>query len=159
MPPSALGFGTYDDSVLSTYSVDYLMPIALLGHVTFWDDLTTVSQPDRTETAWWLSWYEAHRAELGGVVYEDSTTDPIDGSSWAAFQPWDGDHGYVFAFRQAGSAASDAIPLQAVDPARRYDVTDVRTGAALGTFTQLRAGLTVTLPAPFSAAVLSVTPA
>ncbi len=159
VPPSALGFGTYDDSVLSTYSVDYLMPIALLGHVTFWDDLTTVSQPDRTETAWWLSWYEAHRAELGGVVYEDSTTDPIDGSSWAAFQPWDGDHGYVFAFRQAGSAASDAIPLQAVDPARRYDVTDVRTGAALGTFTQLRAGLTVTLPAPFSAAVLSVTPA
>jgi alpha-galactosidase len=160
VPPSSLGFGTYDDSVLDTYSVDYLMPIALLGHVTFWDDLTKVSAADQTETAWWVSWYETHRWELGGVVYEDSNADPLDGSSWAALQPWDGDRGYVFAFRQEGADASDTIPMQGVDPATSYTVTNVRTGAALGTFTgaQLRAGLTVRLPAQFSAAVLSVTP-
>jgi hypothetical protein len=161
IPPSSLGFGTYDDSVLSTYSVDYLMPIALLGHVTFWDDLTTVSDADRTETAWWIAWYEAHRADLGGVVYEDSSADPIDGSSWAAFQPWAGDHGYVFAFRQGGAGDTDTLSLQGVDPGTSYSVTNVRTGAVLGTFTgqQLEQGLTVTLPAQFSAVVLSVSPA
>jgi hypothetical protein len=161
IPPSSLGFGTYDDSVLSTYSVDYLMPIALLGHVTFWDDLTTVSPVDRAETAWWIAWYKAHRAEIGGVVYEDSSADPVDGSSWAAFEPWDGDRGFLFAFRQAGTADTDTISLQGVDPGRSYTVTNVRTGTTLGTFTgaQLEQGLTVTLPAPFSAAVLSVDPA
>ncbi len=158
IPPSSLGFGTYDDSVLSTYSVDYLMPIALLGHVTFWDDLATISQTDRAETAWWVSWYEAHRADLGGLVYEDSSADPIDGSSWAALQPWHGDHGYVFAFRQAGAADTDSVSLQGVDPGTSYTVTNVRTGAVLGTFTgqRLEQGLTVTLPAQFSAVVLSV---
>src|SRR5205807_5938691 len=143
------------------YSVDYLMPIALLGHVTLWDDLTKVAGADRSETAWWIAWYKAHRTELGGIVYEDSSADPIDGSSWAALQPWAGDHGYLFAFRQAGASDTSTVPLQGVDPGRSYTVTNVRTGAVLGTYTgaQLRDGLTVTLPAPFSSAVLSVEPA
>jgi hypothetical protein len=161
IPPSSLGFGTYDGGVLDTYSPGYLMPIELLGHVTVWDDLTKLSPGERAETAWWLSWYETHRSELGGAVYEDSATDPIDGTSWAAFQPWDGDHGYLFAFRQAGAALTDTVSLQGVAPATSDTITNVRTGAILGTFTgaQLRAGLTITLPAPFSATVLSVTPA
>jgi hypothetical protein len=160
IPPSSLGSGTYDDSVLKTYSVDYLMPIALLGHVTFWDDLTTISQADRAETAWWVSWYEAHRSDLGGLVYEDSSTDPVNGTSWAVLQPWHGDHGYVFAFRQAGAGDTDTVSLQGVDPGTSYTVTNVRTGAVLGTFTgaQLAQGLTVTLQARFSAVVLQVSP-
>ena len=48
-----------------------------------------------------------------------------------------------------------------VDPAASYTVANVRTGTVLGTFSgaQLRQGLTIALAAPFSAAVLSVTPA
>ena len=160
LPPSSLGFGTYDPK-LAPYTADYLMPISLLGHVTFWSDLTQLSASDQAETAWWLSWYKAHRAELGGLDYEDTSADPIDGSSWAAFQPWSGDHGYVFAFRQGGGPDSQSITLQGVDPSTTYNVVDVRTGTALGSFTgqQLRQGLTVSLPAPYSAQVLSVTPA
>ena len=116
--------------------------------------------PDQAETAWWISWYRAHRSELGGLVYEDSSADPIDGSSWAAFQPWRGGHGYLFAFRQAGASAGNAIPLQGVDPTTNYTIPNVRTGAVLGSFTgaRLRQGLPVTLPLPFSAAVQSATP-
>lgn len=160
IPPSSLGFGTYDDSGLSSYSVDYLMPMALLGHITFWTDLTTLTSDQLHETAWWDAWYEAHRSDLGGVVYEDSSADPIDGTSWTALQPWASDHGYVFAFRQGSGQASHTIALQGVDATTTYTVADVRTGTVLGSFTgqQLAQGLTVTLPAPYSAQVLSVTP-
>jgi hypothetical protein len=160
IPPSSLGFGTYDDSGLSSYSVDYLMPMALLGHVNFWTDLTQLSSDQVAETAWWDSWYEAHRSDLDGVVYEDTAADPIDGNSWAVLAPWAGDHGYLFAFRQGGGPASDTVALQGVDPSTTYTVTDVRTGSPLGSYTgsQLQQGLTVTLPAPYSAQVLSVTP-
>jgi hypothetical protein len=158
LPPSSLGFGTYDGTLAAPYTVDYLMPIALLGHLTFWSDLTRLSSTQLAETAWWVAWYRAHRSELGGVVYEDTAADPIDGSSWAAFQPWEGSHGYLFVFRQGGAAATQAIGLEGVAPDRAYTLTDVRTGARLGTFTgaQLAAGLTVTLPAPYSAEVVSV---
>ena len=48
LPPSSIGFGNYDNSTLgATYSADYLMPIALLGHITFWTDLTRSPPPTR----------------------------------------------------------------------------------------------------------------
>jgi hypothetical protein len=160
IPPSTIGFGAYDGTLTAPYTVDYLMPIVLLGHFTFWTDLTKLSSEQRAETAWWISWYEAHRDALAGLVYEDTPADPIDGASWVALQPWTGDHGYLFAFRQGGSAPSDTIVLQGVDPATSYTVTDVRTGAVLGVFSgaALAKGLTVSLPAPYSARVLSIEP-
>ena len=161
MAPSTIGFGLYDGTLGGQYTAGYLMPMAILGHVTFWTDLTQLSAADRAETAWWISWYEAHRDALGGAVYEDTTADPIDGTSWAALQPWRHGAGYLFAFRQGGAAASQSIALQGVRGDRSYTVTDVRTGQVLGTYTgaQLAAGLTVTLPAPYTALVASVTPA
>ena len=158
IPPSSLGFGVYDDSVLNSYSVDYLMPIALLGHITFWDDLTQLSSAQSAETAWWINWYEAHRDALSSVVYEDTSTDPVDGSSWAAYQPWTGGHGYLFLFSQS-AGGTHTISLQDLDPNATYTLTDVRTGTVLGTYSgsALSAGLPFTL-APFSAQVLSVTP-
>lgn len=159
IPPSSLGFGLYDSD--PGYSAGYLMPIALLGHVTFWTDLTQLSSAEQAETAWWVSWYEAHRADLAGVVYEDTTADPIDGQSWAVFQPWDGNHGYVFAFRQGGADSTQTVGLAGLDPSTTYTLTDVRTGTVLATETgaALAAGLTLSLPQPYSAEVLSVTPA
>src|SRR5437763_2239108 len=115
VPPSSLGFGTYDGTLAPPYTVDYLMPMALLGHFTFWSDLTKLSAAEEADTAWWVSWYEAHRAQLGGLVYEDTTADPVDGTSWAGLQPWAGDHAYLFAFRQAGPSDNQTIPLQGVD--------------------------------------------
>jgi Melibiase len=161
LPPSSIGFGNYDNSTLgATYGVDYLMPIALLGHITFWTDLTQISAADAAETSWWLSWYRDHRADLGGLVYEDTSADPLDGSSWAAFQPWSEDHGYLFAFRQGGAADTQTVALQGVDPGVTYHLTDVRTGVAVGDFTgaQLRSGLALTLAQRYTARVLSIRP-
>jgi hypothetical protein len=160
IPPSSLAFGSYDGDLGGPYTVGYLMPIALLGHVTFWTDLTKLSAADLAQTAWWIDWYKVHRRDLSGLVYEDTTADPIDGTSWAAFQPWDGGHGYLFAFRQGGADATDTIALQGLAPGRSYALTDVRTGQSLGTFTgaQLEHGLPVSLP-QYGALVASVSPA
>ena len=102
-----------------------------------------------------------HRNELAGLVYEDTAARP-DRRQLVGGVPALGRHrGYLFAFRQAGGPATQTIALQGLDPTTRYTVTDVRTGAALGTLTGagLEAGLTVSLPTPFSAVVLSITPA
>jgi hypothetical protein len=158
--PSTLGFGTYDGTLAPPYTADYLMPIALLGHVTFWSDLTRLSRAQADETAWWIAWYEAHRQALAGLAYEDTAADPLDGSSFAAFQPWSGDHGFVFAFRQGGSARDVTIPLQGLRSSESYRVSTVRSATVLGTFTgaQLERGLALTMPERYSALVLSLEP-
>ena len=138
VPPATLGLGVYDGTLTGPYAgaagVDALFPLAMLTHATFWTDLTTLSADQRAETAWWIRWYAAHRAELGPAVYELTGTDPIDGQSWAAWQPWSGDAGYVFAFRQAGGPDTMSLALHGVDPHRTYAVTDVRTGERLGVY-------------------------
>ena len=160
LPPSSIGFGTYDGTLGGAYGVDYLMPIALLGHFTFWTDLSKLSSADAAETTWWIGWYKAHRSGLAGLVYEDTTADPLDGVSWAAFQPWKHGRGYLLVFRQGGSQPTDSIALHGLNPARLYSVTDVRSGATLGQFSgaQLLAGLALTLPSPYTARVLAIDP-
>jgi hypothetical protein len=134
----------------------------MLSHITFWTDLRNLTADQRAQTAWWISWYKAHRDDLDGLVYENTDRDPLDGKGWAAFQPWSGGHGYVFAFRQSDGPDTMSIPLQGLSSKRRYTVVDVKTGASLGTFAgeQLATtGVPVTLAAPYSAAVLAVNPA
>ena len=160
VPTWSIGAGVYDDNgTLSSYGVDFLYPLAMLTHTTFWTDLTKLAGSDVDETAWWINWYKANRNSLGPAVYELTSTDPLDGKAWAAWQPWSGDRGYVFAFNQSGTGDTDNLKLQHVDPGTTYDVMNVRTGDELGPLTgaQLAAGLPVTLAAG-SAAVLSVTP-
>jgi alpha-galactosidase len=159
IPPSTLGFGTYDGDLVAPYTPDYLMPIALLGHVTFWSDLTKLTPDQVSETAWWLSWYRTHRADLSGLVYEDSAGDPIDGRDWAAFQPWSGGRGYLFLFSQGGGVQTQTVDLQGLASSRTYAVTDERTGRLIGRWTgaRLQAGVAFTLPA-YTALVLSLTP-
>jgi hypothetical protein len=159
IPPSTLGFGTYDGDLGAPYTPDYLMPIALLGHVTFWSDLTKQTPREASETAWWLGWYRAHRAALSALVYEDSVGDPIDGRAWAAFQPWRGGRGYLFLFSQGGGTQTQTVSLQDLVPSRTYVLRDVRTGETIGRWTgaRLRAGVPFTLSG-YTALVLAVTP-
>ena len=161
IPPSTLGVGLYDGTLAPPYTASFLMPLAMLTHVTFWTDLTTIPAADRAETSWWLGWYAQHRAGLSGVVFSlTPAADPLDGQSWAAFQPWQDGHGYVFAFRQGGASPSLTVALHGVDPGAEYSLTDVRTGASLGEATgaQLSAGFTVTLASSWMAQVISVVP-
>jgi hypothetical protein len=153
-----MGFGLYDGYLQPPYSAGYLMPMALLSHFTFWTDLTHLSNADAAETSWWISWYKAHRLDLSGFSYEDTATDPIDGSAWLALQPWNADHGFLFVFRQGGSTATSSIALQGLEPARSYTLADARSGSSLGIFTGagLMTGLALTLPAPYTSEVISI---
>jgi hypothetical protein len=163
VPTATIGMGVYDGTLRGDYpgvrGVDALMPLALLSHATFWTDLTTLAPDEQAETAWWLQWYDAHRSELGPVVYELTGQDPLGGNGWAAWQPWTGSSGYVFAFRQAGGTNAVSLRLHGVANATSYTVTDVRTNTVLGSYTgaQLANGLPVTLPTN-SATVLAVNP-
>ena len=160
LPPSSIGFGLYDGYLAPPYSAAYLMPMALLSHLTFWTDLTKLSPADAAETKWWISWYRAHRDAMPRFTYEDTSADPADGSNWLALQPWSGDAGYLFVFRQGGTAANESIPLQGVKAGHTYQLTDVRTGNAIGRFTgaELQSGLPLTLPAAYSSQVLAIRP-
>jgi hypothetical protein len=162
VPSWSLGAGLFDGTLTSPYDgvggVDFLFPLAMLTHITFWSDLTLLTPAQQQETVWWIRWYRAHRASFGPAVYELTANDPIDGKSWAAFEPWNGTDGYLFAFRQPGAAATQRIALAGVRPQADYLLTDVRSGAAYGTFSgaSLARGLSLTLPVA-SAAVFSVT--
>ena len=115
---------------------------------------------DQPEVTAWLHWYRAHRATLAGAAYELTDHDPLDGTSWAAFEPWNGGRGALFAFRQAGGDSTQTFALHGVRPDRDYLLTDARTGEVVArrSGAQLRAGLTVTLPDANSAQVLQIDP-
>jgi hypothetical protein len=159
IPPSSLGLAVYDGTLGGTYSVDDLMSIAVLSHPTFWTDLTKLTSAQRAETAWWIRWYTNHRQELAGAVYEDSAADPLDGTSWVALQPWDGNHGYLFAFRQDGGPSTDTVSLQGLSPSTSYTLRNVRTGASFGVYRggQLASGFSLSLPED-SSVVISIVP-
>jgi hypothetical protein len=162
IPPSSIGVGTYDGTLTAPYTVDYIFPISMLSHITFWTDLRKLDASQRAETAWWIAWYKAHRGDLGGLVYENTQKDPLDGKGWAAFEPWSAGHGYLFAFRQSEGPDTQKIKLYGLTASRNYTVTNVRTGAALGTFRGAELttnGLQVNLPNTYSASVFSVSPA
>jgi hypothetical protein len=121
--------------------------------------LSSLTAAQRTEAAWWIAWWRAHRDSVGTTVYELTGDDPIDGSSWAAWQPWNGTNGYVFAFRQPGGPATTTVHVAGVSPRVHYRIVDVRTGRLLvkRTGAQLAAGLQLSAPEA-GASVLAVEP-
>lgn len=164
VPTPSIGMGLYDGTLTGAYDgvpgVDFLFPLAMLSHITFWTDLTALTPAEQAETAWWISWYKAHRDGFGSTTYELTGTDPLDGASWAAWQPWTGTSGYVLAFRPANApVAAMTLSLHGLSPSVRYLVTNVRTGKVVTSVTgrTLMTGLSLSL-APASAVVLSVAP-
>jgi hypothetical protein len=166
MPTMTLGLGSYDSgSIDAGRSPDYLMPIAVLSHLTFWTDFTKLTPQQRRETAWWIAWDKAHRADIGPMVYELTADDPADSHHWLVLEPWHrtgaaGGDAYVFAFRQATSSASIRVRLQGLDPGLEYAVTDVRSGhfVTVTTGRTLQQGLRIRIGREFSARVLQVVP-
>jgi hypothetical protein len=159
LPTSQIGMGALDGTVNATHSVDEMMPLALLSHITFWTDLAKIAPADQERVRYWNDWYREHRVTLAGAAYELTDNDPIDGRQWAAFEPWHGDRGVLFAFRQASADATQTFALRGVDPQQRYELTDAVNGHRLGRATgaELAAGYDVTL-APNSAAVVQIDP-
>jgi hypothetical protein len=131
LPTSSMGWGFLDGTLDAAHPASYLAPMTLLSHLTFWTDQEKIPASQRPEVAWWLRWYRGHRADLAGASYELTTTDPLDGRSPMVLEPWNGDHGELFAFFQR--AGSVTVHVRGVEPARTYRVTDVRTGKVLTT--------------------------
>jgi hypothetical protein len=162
IPPSTLGVGLYDGTLETGLTPDYLMPMATLTHMTFWKDLTKLTPSQFADTQWWLAWYHAHAAELGGSVYRltGDDADPWDDQQPAIFQPWDRDtdSGFLYAFRQTGAQPVPA--LRGLVPGHSYTLTNIRTGAVLGTFSaeSLRWGVSLPTMPVHAAAVYSVVP-
>jgi hypothetical protein len=157
LPTSSIGFGFLDGTLDAQHPAGYLAPMAALSHWTYWTDQTKIPAAARTELAWWARWYKAHRADLSGAAYELTASDPLNGTAPMVLQPWNGDHGEVFAFFQ--KAGTVTVQLHGVAPTTRYRLADVRTGKALTTATgaALRRGL-VLRGAASTAQVLTVTP-
>lgn len=159
LTPSSIGFGFLDSRNFVQGNTAFLAPLAILSHFTAWTDVTSLSPANRAEVVFWQSWYEAHQADLDGASYELTSTDPIDADSPMVLEPWDGNHGELFAFWQADTH-NLTVQLHGVDPTKRYTLQDARTHAFLGTFsgTHLLKGLTIVGRGAFSARVITVTP-
>ncbi|MGN6473106.1 MAG: alpha-galactosidase, partial [Mycobacteriales bacterium] len=159
MPTQTVGIGSLDGDALAGASANFLMPLALLSHTTFWTDFTKLTPGQRITVAGWDSWYAEHRNGIGPLDYELTTNDPAKGG-WLALEPWHGRAGYVFAFRQAGGPSSVRLQLQGLQPGTTYLVRDVASGKVIARELgrTLRHGLTVRSQ-PWSAQVLRVSPA
>lgn len=159
MPTQTLGVGSLDEGALAGGTpTSYLMPLALLSHLTFWTDFTKLSPVQRVVVAGWDRWYQRHRGGVGPLDYELTRADPLDGKSWLVLEPWNGSSGYLFAFRQETKVSSLRVRVQGVRPSARYTVRDVATGAVVERCSgrSLLRGLRVRLPRAYSARVLSI---
>ena len=164
VPTYSIGQATLGGSSLANFGVDYMMAMSMLSHVTFWRDLTrpALTPEQVARIKFWTDLYKAHRDELGRTVVYPLLGDPAGGTTWSVLQPWNPDtqRGYVFAFRQNTSEATVTVRLRGIRAAENYNVTDVVTGASLGTVTgtQLQAGYVVSAPAAHSARILQIVP-
>jgi hypothetical protein len=159
VPLHALGRNALNPGHLSQYSPDYLMTVALLSHVTFFSDLTKVPASARPVIRAWTEYYKAHRDDLAQLTYPLLAEDPLDTANWAAFQAWDPEagRGALLVYRQDSAESARAFRLRNV-PDGIYRVFEAPDDHPIGTATaaQLRAGLSITLPARNSARVLRI---
>jgi len=143
------------------HSVDTLMAVALLSHLTFFSDLRQVPAEVIDEAAPWIAFHKRHRNLLDGVVYP-LLDDPL-GGGWTALQPWDPERGEgaLLAFRQGSAEATRRIALRNVPPGRTFELRRAPDDSPAGTVTseELRNGIDVTIADPRGAAVLLITPA
>ena len=131
------------------HSVDTLMAVALLSHLTFFSDLRELPAEVIDAAAPWIDFYRRHRDLLDGVVYP-LLADPL-GKGWTALQSWDPERGEgaLLAFRQdARRLPTQRIALRNVPPGRTFKLRRAPDGAPAGTVTsaQLSAGIDVTVP-------------
>ena len=139
------------------------MAVALGSHITFWDDLTTLTDAEIATAREWVDLYRTWRDRLATFTYP-LLDDPAGGTNWTALQPWDrdADHGMVLVYRQDAPEASSATSRCAASVPAAATCRDVRIGPRarhVHDRAQLTGeGLPVHLAERFSAAVLSVDP-
>ena len=155
----ALGNGTENAS----HGIDYAMASALGSHITFWADIDTAfTAAQRAQVKRWTDFYKANRANLATFTYP-LLADPLE-AKWTALQPWDPDagRGFLLAYRQDGTNATQRIALRGVRGAGTFALTLVDPAAgtevSLGTATAsaLRSGIDVTIAQPYGYAIVRI---
>jgi hypothetical protein len=143
-------------------SNDYLMAIALGSHMTFFTDLSQLSEQQIVDARRWTDLYKAHRDRFATFTYP-LLDDPLAGDNWTALQPWNPETGTgaLLAFRQNTEEATKTIALRGIRGDGSFVLRDAMTDEVFGTFTaqELRAGIEIALPEKHSAKVLLVDPA
>jgi len=159
LPPYALGRNALRAQDLATRPVAYQMAVALLSHMTFFNDLTGIPAAARPQVKEWTDYFKAHRADFAQFAYPLLAEDPVNGDTWAAFQTWNPDEGRgaLLAYRQDSPDNVRTIRLRNVRPGtyRLYRAPDDSVYADY-TAAELRAGIDIALPAVNSAVVLRI---
>ncbi len=151
---------------VASKGIDVLMAVALGSHITFWTEIDDeLSAGQRAQVKRWTDFYKRHREELATFTYP-LLTDPL-GGGWAALQPWNPDTGtgFLLAYRQSASNATQPIALRGVRGGGDFALTliDPADGSStsLGSVSgeKLRSGLDVTVAATDGYAIIRITPA
>ena len=143
------------------WSDDYLGAVMLGSHVTFFTDLTRLSEAQIAAAARWVAIYKAHRLRFTLPAFP-LLDDPLPGDTWTALQWWDGatQHGALAVYRQDADGDQRVVALRGVRGSGDFALRDAETGLPFATFSaaQLRAGIDVALPERNSARVLLIDP-
>jgi hypothetical protein len=159
LPPYALGRAALRSGDLDTWPVDYQMAVALLSHITFFNDLTEIPEAARPRIRAWMDYYRQHREHFAGFTYPLLDEDPYAGTGWAAFQPWNPEtgRGALLVYRQDTEEGSRVIRLRNL-PEGRYRLLEApgETQRLEADAAQLRQGIEVSIPARHSARVFRI---
>ncbi|HVT34579.1 MAG TPA: alpha-galactosidase [Nevskiaceae bacterium] len=114
VPLYALGRNALNAGTLKDYSAGYQMAVALLSHVTFFNDLKSIPADAIPVVKQWTDWYKAHRADIAALAYPLTPDDPLAGDQWAAFQTLDPvtGNGVLLAYRQDAEADTQTVKLR-----------------------------------------------
>jgi hypothetical protein len=159
LPTFALGRNALRSGDLAKWPVDYQMAVALLSHITFFNELTTIPAAVRPRIGTWMNYYRAHRDDFAAFTYPLLGEDPLPGTNWAAFQTWDPEkaRGALLVYRQDSAETHRVIKLRNV-PAGTYRLLEApaETTVLIYTAEQLRAGISVPIGARNSARVFRI---
>lgn len=159
LPPYALGRNALNSNILAKYSADYQMAVALLSHITFFNDLPSIPLPLRATIKRWTDYYKAHRADLAGFAYPLLAEDPLSNDNWAAFQTWNPEtgRGALLVYRQDSAETNRTIKLRNVR-AGNYRLLEAPSEASTQLFTaqQLQAGINISIPSKQAARVYRI---
>lgn len=159
LPPYALGRAALRTGDLETMSADYQMAVALLSHISFFNDLTEIPATAVPRIRAWMEYYRAHREDFASFTYPLLDEDPYEGTGWAAFQPWNPEtgRGALLVYRQDAEEASRVIRLRNV-PEGRYRLLEAPAETQRHEYSaaQLRAGIAIAIPARQSARVFRI---
>lgn len=159
IPLFALGRNGVRLGDLENFSPDYQMAVALLSHMTFFNDLRQLPESLIPVIRKWVDYYKAHRTDLAQFAYPLLDEDPFSGDNWAAFQTWNPEtaRGALLVYRQDAAEDRRTIRLRNV-PDGQYRLLEAPEEKTVLEFSaqQLREGIEIAVPAQRSARVLRI---